>query len=282
VQTVAYADVFDYPMTIDEIHRYLVGVRASRGDIREMLNTPPPKALARSGRYFTLAGRENAVGIRRARAALAAEYWRRALRYGHEMSRLPFVRMVAVTGALAMDNVADGDIDFLIVTEPGRLWLCRAMVVSLVRFAGLKGTELCPNYFLSERALVLTERNLFTAHELAQMVPLAGLHTYEQLRCLNRWTDTFLPNAAGAPRRITAVEQTPGPTRRIVEGTLRSRICAPLEHWEMKRKIRKLGTRGNGHVEAAFGPDWCKGHFGDHGHVTLSRYEARLQALEQM
>ena len=49
----------------------------------------------------------------------------------------------------------------------------------------------------------------------------------------------------------------------------------------MARKIRKLGQRGNGHTEAAFGPDWCKGHFGDHGQLTLTRYEQRMQAIEQ-
>jgi len=61
---------------------------------------------------------------------------------------------------------------------------------------------------------------------------------------------------------------------------LRSRLCSPLEHWEMARKMRKLGKRGYGHIEAAFGPDWCKGHFGDHGQLTLSRYEDRMRALE--
>jgi hypothetical protein len=47
----------------------------------------------------------------------------------------------------------------------------------------------------------------------------------------------------------------------------------------MARKVRKLGQRSNGHAEAAFGPDWCKGHFGDHGQLTLSRYDERVQAL---
>jgi hypothetical protein len=283
VQAVAYADVFDYPLTADEIHRYSIGVAASRGAIRTALSSPRlvPEVLSRTGRYFTLAGRESAVETRRSRAATAAEYWRRAVRYGRLIGGLPFVRMVAVTGALAMDNVADGDIDYLVITEPGRLWLCRALIVGLVRTAALQGTTLCPNYFLSEQALVLSERNLFTAHEVAQMVPLSGIDTYQRLRELNRWTDTYLPNAGGPPRRIAAVEPGPHRARNLVEGTLRGRLFSPFERWEMARKMRKLGQRGNGHAEAAFGPDWCKGHFGDHGHLTLTRYDERMQALEQ-
>ena len=279
VQAVAYADVFDYPLTADEIHRYLVGVAAGRAAIRTCLNTSPPRHIARSGRYFTLAGRESAVDTRRARARGAVDYWQRAVRYGHTIGNLPFVRMVAVTGGLAMDNMSDGDIDYLIVTQPGRLWLCRAMIVGLVRMAALRGTELCPNYLLSERALVLSERNLFTAHEVTQMVPLSGMPTYQQFRALNRWTDDYLPNAVGSPRRVASAEAGHRRTRQLIENTLASRVCSPLERWEMSRKIKKLSVHTNGHVEAAFGPDWCKGHFGDHGQLTLARYEERLSAL---
>lgn len=280
VQTVAYADVFDYPLTADEIHRYLIGMPAGRGTVRGLLSNDLPKTLARSGRYFSLKGRESAVETRKQRMAEATDYWRKAVSYGRRISNLPFVRMVAVTGALAMDNNADGDIDYLIVTEPGRLWLCRALIVGVVRLAAVQGVELCPNYFLSERALVLEERNLFTAHEVAQMVPLAGTAIYQQLRELNRWTNQFLPNATGTPRRIASLESRAKRTVRLLESTLRSGICNPLEQWEMRRKVRKLGTRGHGHAEAAFGPDWCKGHFGDHGQVTLARYAERLKAVE--
>jgi hypothetical protein len=280
VETVAYADVFDYPLTADEIHRYLIDVPASRGTVRGLLSAKAPTGITRTGRYFTLAGREATVETRKRRTGEAINYWRSAVHYGRRMSQLPFVRMVAVTGALAMDNNADGDIDYLIITEPGRLWLCRAFIVAQVRIAALRNVELCPNYFLSERALELQERNLFTAHEVTQMVPLAGMATYQQLRELNRWTEQFLPNAAGAPRRMAAAEPGPQRTRRVLEGTLRSRVCSPLERWEMNRKMHKLRSRGNGHVEAAFGPDWCKGHFGDHGQATLARYAERLRSLE--
>jgi hypothetical protein len=283
VRAVAYADVFDYPLTADEVHRYLIGVHASRGMVGAVLasNKVLTHVLARTDRYYTLIGRESAVDTRRGRAPIAAEYWRRAVGSGRLIGNVPFVRMVAVTGALAMDNIADGDIDYLVVTEPGRLWLCRALVVGVVRTAALRGTRLCPNYFLSEQALELTEQNLFTAHEVAQMVPLSGIEIYQRLRALNRWTDTYLPNAAGPPHRVAVVEARAHRTRQFVERTLRSGLGGRLERWEMRRKIRKLGLRGNGHAEAAFGPDWCKGHFGDHGQLTLSRYDERLRALEQ-
>src|ERR1700752_464147 len=84
LETVAYADVFEYPLTADEIHRYLVGVSASRAVVRNLLNgADRPEHVVRNGRYFTLAGREAAVATRRARAASAAPSWQRAVRYGH-------------------------------------------------------------------------------------------------------------------------------------------------------------------------------------------------------
>jgi hypothetical protein len=153
-------------------------------------------------------------------------------------------------------------------------------VVAVVRLAAMRGVTLCPNYFLSENALVLTDRNLFTAHEVAQMVPLAGSATYATFRRLNHWSTTFLPNASGPPRRVTTVEPRGRRVWRVAESALRSRVGGSLEGWEMQRKIRKLGQRGASHVEAYFGADWCKGHFGDHGQRTLARYTERLQALD--
>jgi len=282
LQTVAYADVFDYPLTGDEIHRYLIGLPTSRGTLRSLLGNGHlvPNLLSHSGRYFTLVGRETTIDTRKSRAAVSSDLWRKAVHYGRIIGNLPFVRMVAVTGALAMDNVADGDVDYLIVTEAERLWVCRALVVGIVKVAARRGVTLCPNYFLSERALVLEERNLFTAHEVAQMVPLTGLDTYERLRQLNRWTETFLPNASGPPRRIAPATPHWRRTRRTAERVLRTSLGGRLEHWEMQRKVRKLGAQSVDHAEAAFDVDWCKGHFGDHGQYTLERFAKRMDALQ--
>lgn len=243
-----------------------------------------PQRLVHCRGYYTLPGREAIVETRRRRAEVAARVWPRAVRYGRIIASLPFVRMVAVTGALAVDNVEpDADIDYLIVTEPGYLWLCRAWVILLVRLAARRGDILCPNYFLSERALVLRERNLFTAHELVQMVPLAGLAVYHRMRRLNAWVAHFLPNAHNPPQKPGIepyTEPAPWhPIRTLAETALRTPAGRWLERWEMDRKVRKFSAQTDGHVEAAFCADWCKGHFDSHGRRTLEAFARRLQEL---
>lgn len=280
VETVAYSDLFDYPLTAPEIHRYLAGVPASRSAVEALLGAGRmvPQRLERADGFYTLPGRLAIVDIRHRRARAAAGLWAKAVAYGAQIAGLPFVRMVAVTGALAVDNSdANDDLDYLIVTEPGRLWLCRALVIGLVRLALRRGDVICPNYFLSERALALDSHSLYTAREVAQMVPLTGRPIYHRLRQLNGWVESYLPNAAGAPREIPVTEPAPARVRTAAEAVLRLRPAGVLERWEMQRKIRKLiaehGTEGAD--EASFSPEYCKGHFGGYGSKTLAAFNYR-------
>lgn len=296
-----YADIFDYPVTAGEIHRYLMACATDLATVQQALDRsllPRGHLESRQGYYF-LPGREALVPVRQHRATIARPLWHHAYEYGLWVGRLPFVRMVAVTGGLAVDNVdEDADIDYLIVTEPGRLWLCRALVIGLVRWAARRGHVICPNYFLTESALVIDEHNLYTARELAQMVPIVGFPVYERMRQLNAWADEFLPNAKGAPRAIA-----PAPANNLsragdfwagacswVERGLRTPVAcalwARLETWEMRRKInkfqRQIALTTGGAVaadEVAFCADWCKGHFDGHAHAVLRFYAQRLEQV---
>ncbi len=282
LQTIAYADVFEYPLSAAEVHRYLVGVPASPEMVRAQLTHLSQQALLLSHEgYYTLAAREGNLAARQRRAAVAATLWPQALFYGRQVAALPFVRMVAVTGALAADNVdPDADIDFLIVTEPGRLWLCRLLVILLVRAAAQRGAVLCPNYFLSERALLLEEQSLFAARELVQMVPIAGMSTYGAMRRLNAWTDAHLPNATGAPPKTLPETPRMEPLKHAAEAVLRTAPGAWLDQWEMQRKVRKFERQYAYHTEANFSPDWCKGHFDAHGQRIMDAYQARVATLD--
>ena len=298
--TVAYADIFDYPMTAQEIHWFLWGKRASREMVDDALNArcdyPLPLSCVTVGvgngqaDYYTLPGREELVALRLRREQAATRLWARAWLHAEWIARLPFVRMVALTGSLAVGNFApDADIDFLIVTESGRLWLCRAGVIGIGLLAERSGDVICPNYFLSENALSLRERNCYTAREFAQMVPLYGLDIYQRLWAENTWVSAYLPNANGQPcqsqsvyrsRPAVPLEATNNTVvKRIAEGLLRTAPGAWLDKWEMRRKVRKFSRLREYHPESAFSPDWCKGHFNDHMAQTLRQFAQRMRHL---
>ena len=100
-QTLAYADVFDYPLTADEVYRYLPAT-ASLEDVTQALTNE--LLFSKVEDFYTLHGREEIVATRRRRAQVARPLWRKAARYGRIIASLPFVRMLAVTGSLAVNN----------------------------------------------------------------------------------------------------------------------------------------------------------------------------------
>jgi hypothetical protein len=124
-------------------------------------------------------------------------------------------------------------------------------VIALGLLAARQGDIICPNYVLCERALAVTERNLYTAHEFAQMIPLYNVAAYDQIQASNAWVRHYLPNATGLPcltNKILATKpagladmQRPHDTRlkKTAEAAFRTRTGARLEEWEMKRKLRK-------------------------------------------
>src|SRR5262249_17496453 len=127
--TVAYRDVFHFPLTTSEIHRYLHGCSASQEQVTAALAMGPLREyhVETDGANFALRGRGALFAIRRARTQLSTERWPTALRMGRFLASLPNVRMVAITGSLAAENFSRrADIDFLLLTDGGTMWRTRA------------------------------------------------------------------------------------------------------------------------------------------------------------
>jgi hypothetical protein len=193
---------------------------------------------------------------------------------------LPFVRMVAVTGSLAMNNTDEGkDVDYMIVTVPNRLWTCRALSLLVARLARLEGVNLCPNYLITTKALDLQERSLYVAHELAQMIPLSGMEIYREIRRLNVWIHDYLPNALMEPEMPQGMKQAENYSffQKILEIPFRFPFANWLEKWEMNRKIARLTREQSSSFESYFSADVCKGHIDRHGENVVTALALRLQ-----
>jgi hypothetical protein len=276
--TLAYADVFDYPLTATEVYRYLPSTNTSYQDVVQALTDEA--LFSKIDDYYTLRGRERIVETRRRRAKVSSRLWLKAARYGQIIASLPFVRMVAVTGSLAMNNVEEGkDIDFMLVTAPDRLWTCRAFALFVARLAKLEGVDLCPNYLITTNALALDEHSLYVAHELAQMIPLSGREIYDEIRRLNGWMVDYLPHS------LMVHELPPGvkPAQKrswiqiVLEFLLRLPFLNWFEKWEMNRKIKRLSREQSSSIESFFSADVCKGHIDRHGESVVTALAVRME-----
>lgn len=208
LRTLAYGDIFDYPLKTREIWRFLIGSKKTsyRAVAKQLSWLVEAKFLGKEGDFYFLLKRRKTVNIRRRR-----EYWSKKklkiARRGAKWLRLiSMIQMVGVTGALAMKNSnKNDDIDLLIVTSKNRLWLTRLVTVILIELIAKRRRpgdidvrdKICLNMFLDEENLAVpsNERDLFSAHEVCQLLPLwekGGV--YNKFIKKNKWVKDYLPN----------------------------------------------------------------------------------------
>jgi hypothetical protein len=92
LQTLAYADVFDYPLRLEEVQRYLIGVPASLEDVQTALDALVLSSASVIDGWYTLRDRGDLIDLRRHRSAAAARAWPHAFAYARWLADLPFVR----------------------------------------------------------------------------------------------------------------------------------------------------------------------------------------------
>lgn len=283
-KTLMYSDLFDFPLTAGELSTLLFDAGAGEAEVVEAARSC--QDVAEVNGHFCLMGRQHLVAERQRRQPGSDRLWRKARRYGRIIAALPFVRLVAVTGSLAPGNARpDDDIDLLLVVEPGRLWLCRLIVLVVVRAVRLLGYELCPNFLLASSRLTIDGEAFpaYYARELSQMVPLFGASAYRALRMANGWTSRLLPNS----NHIVRPELADWPTGMagLLKGAAERVLSLPLvnhaEAFERRRKIARLRarhTREQGIIE--FSEDRCRGHFGRYIERMMVLFELRCSALD--
>src|SRR5260370_34015848 len=93
------------------MQRYLIGEAAATGRVTALLDGDAGlrRHVDRTGDWVHLTGRSHLAKVRRERAAVSADLVLIARHYRARIARLPFVRLVGVTGALATNHSAVGD-----------------------------------------------------------------------------------------------------------------------------------------------------------------------------
>ena len=274
LETLVYSDIFEYPLQLKELHRFL----PERVDIEKL-----PGAIAslheyvgRKDDYYFLARREETVGIRKQREARSRKLLPRAIQYGCVLGSLPFIRMVALTGSLAVMNVSkDSDFDYMLVTAPGRVWTARVFALLFNRLVRPFGPAICPNLIVSETALEWPQHDLYSARELYQMIPIMGMDVYHRLMKANQWVREFFPNASITTSEVFKTSEV----WKLFELPLRGKPGDSFERWEMNRKIAKFSKQEGFGEETVFTAEVCQGNFHHHRRRTREVFQERLNNL---
>ncbi|HEX9921397.1 MAG TPA: hypothetical protein VGD99_01925 [Anaerolineae bacterium] len=287
LKPIFYADIFDFPLTFEEIYHFLE-FKATPDEVKTLLDQALEDGdLVLVDGYYSLPGKTHLVDNRRERWQASQVLWPKAIYYGRWIASLPFVRMVSVTGSLAVDNPRDGvdDIDYLIVTRSNRLWLCRALIILMVRYGHRNGVHLCPNYLITKNALYFEDNNLFTAREMVQMVPLYGQAFYLEMRQINDWVTGFLPQ--GNDLNMDALDDQLAPVQYLIKrlgefvlgnvvGDWLEKILRTIQITKHTRLVTQKGTVD----QVIFTADVCKGHYDGHNGKIMTAYRERIQNYE--
>jgi hypothetical protein len=178
---------------------------------------------------------------------------------------VPFVRMIAVTGRLAMKNAESGsDLDLLIVLRSGRIWIGRTLATLLLHLAGKRRhagkikDRACLNHFLAEDSLDLENGKkslsvaLFSANEYYFSRVLFGQDVFSRFQAANGWIGKFHPNFQPARSAGAWTLEDAGVARRLKKIGEKILDFAWLEKklggWEKK----KIGENPKTHQAGSF------------------------------
>ncbi len=197
LKVIAYFDLFDYPLLKKEILFFLEKKIASNELNQALDRLLSDGRLFCTGEFYSLKN-DPALAEKRIRGNRLAQD---LLRVAHTVSRFlswfPYVRGIGISGSLSK-NMADekADIDFFIITRANRLWIARTLMHAFKKLTFLTGHQhfFCMNYYIDEEALQIEEKNIFTATELATLLPMYGNGTMEKFYQANEWVNGYFPN----------------------------------------------------------------------------------------
>ncbi len=207
LKTLIYADIFDYPLKAWEIHKWIIGKKCDLIDVEKALfKLTKKKKIIFKDDLYALKNRKEIFTKRKNKVKVSQDYFKKAKLITNTFKLIPWIKLVGVSGGLAMENASSGDdIDLFIITSNERIWISRSLLILTLTILGQRrkaadkkaeaAGKICLNLILQEDALEQKRKDLYIAHEVLQMVPLWQRgETYTKYLDSNSWAFKFLPN----------------------------------------------------------------------------------------
>ncbi len=199
LRTLLYYDIFSYPLKPEEIFIFLRRNSLPRKQMYDLIkdfSSDSECNFAECRGYVYVKPNEHYVDLRKTKEKCSLRMWRIARAMTHIIKRFPFVRAVFVTGSLSKNSSAEiSDIDFMVVTERGKLWISRTLLMLFKKIFLFNSYKyFCLNYFVTEDNLEIPFRNIFTATEIAYIKSTFNTGLMRKFVMSNRWIKDYFPN----------------------------------------------------------------------------------------
>lgn len=219
-KTLLYSNIFDYPLTKDELYEFALTDRPVTQEEFERWFTKNKPLLDRTysnnEEYWAIAGRDALFPVREERNTVSKKKLRTARLATLPLFLMPWVQLIAVTGTTAAGNARDkDDVDLYIVTSPKRTWLTRFIMLSYFSLIGRryhprgqnKRTTFCVNHIVDMHNLDDPHHDLYIANEIVRMHVLWERNSmFGQLLAANSWVATFVPHWYEKKKEVTGRE----------------------------------------------------------------------------
>lgn len=194
LKTLLYFDIFQYPLTFEEIVSFSQFPKEEVKEVLQELVTT--SKIFTLNNYFGITKKINLIERRDKGNLQAKKVIVKAKKVSKFIGQFPFVEAVFISGSLSKGYFGEeDDIDFFIVTKSNRLWLARTLLIVYKKIFLLNSKKyFCVNYFMTSNALEVEEKNRFTATEFATLIPMNGNGIYQKLQNNNRWVLDYFPN----------------------------------------------------------------------------------------
>ena len=239
-----YFERFSYNPTFEEVHTFFP-VKIGQNKLKDCIDRTHKHTLGGYGIVSKVEGRKSKVSLTKIAGVT---------RYLDFISRFPQIRLIGLSGSVAMLNAQKtDDVDLFIISTKNRLWTARFVTVIAAWLFGIKrskqsenaSNKICLNLFFSEASLKIN-KNLHTeymAHEVLQMVPIMDVNkTYRRFLVQNDWIRVYCPNVDPksyfpyhfSPERYVVQKRKnkDGVTGNIVEAFLKH-----IQLWYMRKPI---------------------------------------------
>lgn len=206
ISTVAYFDLFDYPLTYPELYRYLW--YSPQTTLAEVIQTTKQlDQLVKVSGFVMFKNRSQLAATRKQRYIESELKFNKRRWYLWLLTLLPGVEAIFLVNTFAYHNVrAESDIDLLIVSRPRAIWATRfytTLVAKLLRVRPRPNKNrdaLCLSFYTTPQGLpTLTnlrrhDHDAMEAYWLAQAMPVYDPLHYAQQIVNSKWLHTVLPN----------------------------------------------------------------------------------------